>query len=688
MAFDPDKYLAQTAPQANLDAGFDPDAYLAQAPARDVAGEQAAPEEGEAEIPPEKQVGGGRAALVGAGQGATFGFADELTAPVAAAINDPKSLWQSIKAGGKALVGAEPTLEELQGDSKYGQDMQAYRDVAREEQKAAQEQHPIAYGTGMVAGGLAAPGLGAGAAMNATKGMGLLARAGTGSVVGAGMGALGGLGEAEGSLEERLPQAYESAKTGAAIGAAIPVAGAAINATRKLAKASGELPVISETSGAFREGQKGNKLYTKKGQKEASDALSKVSGNLVEDVKGLSDDIGKKIGQNVEDANAAGKTLDLSDDVSTVLEKLKIMKNEGSEDARKYAANLEAEIKRILNIKDVEAPTFMGKAADELPEGFIIPKGEAATDLTKVTPKQAQELQMSLRDMTNTKNPFEVRAAAEGRGFRNKVTDKLGAETGNNAPTLDEAGEVIGGSLNDQYKTMQEAITRLKARAKGTELEEQVNERVNNMVSQLEKSGKSGNADRAIEQVLERIKSIPNGGEELAAKYAQDMSDAVSRNNLGQQIAKGTNFSFATPKAAVLAASNAAGLGARKIAPALQAAGKAGTVASNLAQSNAARKAAIRVAAQQGTEAERQGVRDIAQAQKNLTTDIGNANPELISDQANYIRDQYGDSGESLANELEKMAGADKVQRQRLMFSVLQNKAYRQMLGVKEENVK
>ena len=78
MAFDPDAYLSENEEPKTKDS-FDPDAYLDESePKRSLAGEV----EKVKETDLENQVGisPSRSVLIGAGQSATFGFGEELTA--------------------------------------------------------------------------------------------------------------------------------------------------------------------------------------------------------------------------------------------------------------------------------------------------------------------------------------------------------------------------------------------------------------------------------------------------------------------------------------------------------------------------------------------------------------------------------------------------------------------------------
>lgn len=150
----------------------------------------------------EPRVGPLEAAVQGAGQGATFGFMDELAgaglAAVAKATGSPQSF----------------------GDL-YNMGVQ----IPRAAQSAAAEQQPIPYYGGQIAAGVA-PAIatgGAGAVPNVAR-AGLGARTAAGALEGGIYGSLFGTGSAEGGLENRAIGAGVGFAGGAAAGALLPAA--------------------------------------------------------------------------------------------------------------------------------------------------------------------------------------------------------------------------------------------------------------------------------------------------------------------------------------------------------------------------------------------------------------------------------------------------------------------------------
>lgn len=162
--FNPAAYIAATAPRAPAQRpAFDPAAYAAAtAPAATTAA-------------PADEPGVGEALVRGAAQGATFGFADELTGALKAAFTD------------ESYASA--------------------RDKARAAYAAANASHPIAYGAGELAGGVASTLVPTGAAFKAV-GLGAKAAEGAEALSGAaravhdvGAGAAVGAANAAGSSE-------------------------------------------------------------------------------------------------------------------------------------------------------------------------------------------------------------------------------------------------------------------------------------------------------------------------------------------------------------------------------------------------------------------------------------------------------------------------------------------------------
>ncbi|GGD93434.1 hypothetical protein GCM10011390_10260 [Aureimonas endophytica] len=144
----------------------------------------------------------GRAAILGATDGATFGFGDEIAA------------------------GLGYLLDKLPGER--GRSYDELLSTARGAQKQAEEEHPYVYTAGQIGGGLAAAAPIAGAGIVGGAARSLPARLAISSGTGAAAGAVQGFGSGEGGLENRSWEALKGAGWGLGMGAAAIPAGAAI----------------------------------------------------------------------------------------------------------------------------------------------------------------------------------------------------------------------------------------------------------------------------------------------------------------------------------------------------------------------------------------------------------------------------------------------------------------------------
>lgn len=155
-----------------------------------------------------------RAAAVGATQGLTFGFGDELGAGIGQFfLGSP-----GVKFG-KGMQPAADDTPELRGIKQQALAMQAaqpsdyelLRDSMRSEAAALEKAHPKTFGASELAGGIATSFIPGGAA---AKGVGTLAKGARAIASPAGLGALNAFGHAEGSAGEQLVQTAGGAVAG------------------------------------------------------------------------------------------------------------------------------------------------------------------------------------------------------------------------------------------------------------------------------------------------------------------------------------------------------------------------------------------------------------------------------------------------------------------------------------------
>lgn len=650
-------------PEANVestDSSFNWDALPeVEEPKRTLAGEVEKENLTKAENKPE--VSALRSALVGAGEGSTFGFAEELTAPVVAAAG--------MVSGLPSESPEESTWE------KYQRLMQTYRDVARDEQKAAQEQHPGAYTAGAVAGGIAAPGLGVGKLAAATKGLGRLAKVGVGSAAGATMGGLAGLGSAEGSLQERLPEAKEGMKTGAIVGAALPITSEAVKGAGKLAGEVGELPMIKRGIEAFKRGTKGENLYTERGLKEAEENVYKQSEKLYNKIQDVREKIGKDIELKIKQADESGQKVDLKEVMDNAYKQLdEIEKGNPGQETLSYLKSLRAELNQLLG-KKVEADEFMGVPKENLPEGLITPSKPKPS--YEVLPSKAREIKQNMygytpsnvKTQTGTVNPLVAKPAQVAQDVYTGVDQELEKAVGN----LDN---------NQKYSVIKDTLKRLISKEK--QFQEMDVEKINDMLKKIEDPA-AGKSSRLFEWTMNQLDDVdPN----VRKEFQDQIKDSVDRYKLSKDIQSGGIFSgiLGTQRSLGGTASNIAGIVAGKtgLATAGKAIGKTtSTVTDTLLNNPVANKGII-----QGTVNEPTMIRKATEPyklQRQVANAAENAEPDLLKEQAQAIREQHGKQGEQLATILENMADKDKNARRALMFTILQNHAYRKMLGLQDE---
>lgn len=333
MAFDPDKYLAET-PEST----FDPDQYLTDPAAEDEMAKrrEAAMEEAQflgAAVPTEPAPAGpGQLEALGRGavSGATMGFGEEIGAAALSPFDylrqllpgQPEAVEEQLKAQGfTGLEGEQNILEKYRG----------LRDVAREREAEVQEAHPGTYLAGELVGGIApAIATGGTAAAGTLAKEGLKAGIKAGAKAGAKFGAAEALGRTEADLTrgEVLETAEDVAKgtvAGAVIGGALPLVGAAGKQAKKgLAKVgnwlddvSGELGLVTKEAAKMAEA--GEQVVSRAALKETSKNIQKQAEKLNNTVSKIT----KKKAQNlVSESLDSEAKINLTDDVDRFIANL------------------------------------------------------------------------------------------------------------------------------------------------------------------------------------------------------------------------------------------------------------------------------------------------------------------------------------------------------------------------------
>jgi hypothetical protein len=221
------------------------------------------------------------AAGLGATQGATLGFADE------------------IEGAARAMISGAPVdLANQSNNPELGESYRAFRDLARQRNFEAQQKYGGSYLLGEVGGGLATL---------AVPGVGAANMSGRGALtLGAGMGGAAGLGGSTAELTQFDPEQYKEALGDVALGAGI--GGTLGAAGYGLTKA---LPEVAEgLRGQF---QAGKRVSTEGRTILGEEAGNRINKEIIEASKLVTDtgeNLQKKLGSNLSDARKAVKASD------------------------------------------------------------------------------------------------------------------------------------------------------------------------------------------------------------------------------------------------------------------------------------------------------------------------------------------------------------------------------------------
>lgn len=210
--------------------------------------------------PPE--VGTGKAAAIGGTQGLTFNLGDEIAAGIGATVGRP---------GGGDIAG-----------ENWGERYDNALTEARGVQHAAQNQHPVAFGAGKVAGAvlpavIAPEAFGANYVAAAPT---LLSAAGRGALTSGAYGALTGFNEGEGGAPDRVISAGKGGAIGAAAGAVIsPLIKGASNLI------NGPAPAAAPASSIAKDAADASyKAFDKESVVLAPEALKKLNDTIRSDL--------------------------------------------------------------------------------------------------------------------------------------------------------------------------------------------------------------------------------------------------------------------------------------------------------------------------------------------------------------------------------------------------------------------
>lgn len=363
-------------------------------------------------------------AAMGAAQGATLGFDDEIGG-IAKALYD------------KGVSGKKDNFWDLYKKT---------RDSIREAHSEAEAAHPVASFAGNLVGGIApmalAPEalLGAGAA----EGAGFAAKAKALANTGARVGAVAGLGGSTADLTSGDPSqvgqavkdvasgAVGGAATGAAVGSLVNAASGPIAAGAKyVGKTIGTLPFAEDISNVFNKVAGGEDLGAPGQVLETNQNTRDVADKTVATIENLRREAGSARQENLEDLTSNGAKINVGDIVDNELKRIPEMEANATpsqqEDIQRYKALLQSLVQERVE----ENPSFIPKnglpeaspedaaksalanrtavaqAKDRITMANLLEqaKGETDTDTRKAILQKVLKLQENIE---NTNYPAEV----------------------------------------------------------------------------------------------------------------------------------------------------------------------------------------------------------------------------------------------------------------------------------------
>ncbi len=347
----------------------------------------------------------------------------------------PVGLGQGLSLGfGEEIGGLSGALGAKTGgdDRDFWEIYRNIRNVLREEQKTAEEQHPMAALSGELVGGLAVPLGVAGEAKTALtadkirKARGIikagqaaqkearvlkgLEKIGEMSKIGAKAGAIAGLGTSEADLTTGEPGQYleaakdmgRSAVIGAGVGGGIQTAGAGLKLTKEAIKS---LPYVDDALKIRELTKKGFSLAgeTKNISKEARD----LAYNILDQLETLRTFTGSLVGKSKEEAEKIIGKVKIDGAIQNIREKIKALKPVTAQE-KEEVANLQEALSNILDETEKVQHKYIPKP--QLPKASQAEK--AAQKVAKKTAEAEAKDQIKLGELydqlASTTDPDEA----------------------------------------------------------------------------------------------------------------------------------------------------------------------------------------------------------------------------------------------------------------------------------------
>ncbi len=460
---------------------------------------------------------------------------------------------QIVPAMNATIASATGAAPELSWAQKYRQ----LQDDLQQQQKASQERSPTAFGSGEI-GGMVLPALVSGGATAAARGVApsLLERAAVGTLTG---GAMAASTSEKGHLidstpEERnalLKDTASGVVTGGILGGTLSTAAPLIakgaknikeKVSSNLGKYLSDSPLWSQIKKAEELGSKGKNIYS---EEAIQGPIGETSGLIHQDTNAAKDlvdrmykvdsNLGKKVGESIDNATGSGITVDLSEPMLNSVNTFKTL----IEKDQNLAANPKA--KKLYD-------TIFQMADDE--GGF---------NASNLTPKEVQTLRQDVSEFADSiklKNPDVAGLGFEFQGqigdlLKNAVPEykiaaerfeqfrRLVPETVISGSTPVEISNVKLGNLkNDEAKLFQSTknmIQGARMPGSGVNTSKETFKNLINGVNEFEQSEAQRLASGQIAANEEMPKLVDMANESQASGLQKQIKDRADNSALLQQ---------------------------------------------------------------------------------------------------------------------------------------------------------
>lgn len=553
----------------------------------------------------------------GAAQGATLGFSDEIAGGLGA-IRDV------------AQGSVDPTTQLLEAYRRH-------RDESREANDAAQKAHPTASFGANLAGGLL-PALLTGGLGEVGAGASALSKIGSAAELGAGFGAVTGLGDSnadltQGDTRSALSDIAKGAVGGAAFGGALGTVGQGLGALNKLES-------VNNVTNAFKLGADGVSLVGKKALQDIGQKGRTLAKDyLIPSLKGEYSSKGQAIASEIEKEGTSPK--DVSEWITTIKAKIAKLSDKNPSEAQDKA-NLTDLIEKFTTPEEIETVAPMEEHPNET-KTFTLDQlnnlGDSGNEVPTFTPDQLENLGpessipvtqappgLSVDDMTDLKRAlydFNNNAASnEGGSVAKFGSEGIREAIANASPSVAEA--------NSEFKPIANATKLLKLKNAGGSFKPENTqvENLNTYISRYKDNTRAGDVARSrINGALDLIRQT---NPELADTMQAKINETAQQMYLGRKASNETLF----------------GHGISGII------GGASTKAANVG----------------------------GQVYGGISKILVGLPKEGLKTVASHISETGGEVGQKLGNVLNEAADRDDIGKNALIFSIMQQPAYRQLL--------